>query len=33
VLGGILADTTDLAAVFDEQQAWPDYITASFSLG
>jgi HAD superfamily hydrolase (TIGR01459 family) len=33
VLGGILADTPDLAAVFDEQQAWPDYITASFSLG
>jgi HAD superfamily hydrolase (TIGR01459 family) len=32
VLGGILADTPDLAAVFDEQQAWPDYITASFSL-
>ncbi|QKC81507.1 TIGR01459 family HAD-type hydrolase [Mesorhizobium sp. NZP2077] len=32
VLGGILADTPDLAAVFDEQQAWPDYITGSFSL-
>jgi len=32
VLGGILADTPDLDAVFDEQQAWPDYITASFSL-
>jgi len=32
VLSGILADTPDLAAVFDEQQAWPDYITRSFSL-
>lgn len=32
VLSGILADTPDLAAVFDEQQAWPDYITGSFSL-
>ncbi|TSE13910.1 TIGR01459 family HAD-type hydrolase [Mesorhizobium intechi] len=32
VLGGILADTPDLEAVFDEQQAWPDYITGSFSL-
>ncbi|RVB60097.1 TIGR01459 family HAD-type hydrolase, partial [Mesorhizobium sp. M7A.F.Ca.CA.004.06.1.1] len=32
VLSGILADTPDLAAVFDEQQAWPDYITDSFSF-
>ncbi|MER8414265.1 MULTISPECIES: TIGR01459 family HAD-type hydrolase [unclassified Mesorhizobium] len=32
VLSGILADTPDLAAVFDEQQAWPDYITESFSF-
>jgi len=32
VLGGILADTPDLAAVFDEHRAWPDYITGSFSL-
>ncbi|MGX5826318.1 TIGR01459 family HAD-type hydrolase [Mesorhizobium sp. 43Arga] len=32
VLGGILADTPDLASVFDEQQAWPDYVTGSFSL-
>ncbi|MER9307324.1 TIGR01459 family HAD-type hydrolase [Mesorhizobium sp. M0293] len=32
VLSGILADTSDLAAVFDEQQAWPDYITDSFSF-
>lgn len=32
VLSGILADTPDLAAVFDEQRAWPDYITGSFSL-
>ncbi|RUY77918.1 TIGR01459 family HAD-type hydrolase, partial [Mesorhizobium sp. M7A.F.Ca.CA.003.01.2.1] len=32
VLSGILADTPDLAAVFDEQQAWPDYIMDSFSF-
>ena len=32
VLTGILADVTDLAAVFDEEKAWPDYITTSFSL-
>ncbi|MER9950123.1 TIGR01459 family HAD-type hydrolase [Mesorhizobium sp. M0047] len=32
VLSGILADISDLAAVFDEQQAWPDYITDSFSF-
>ncbi|OBQ57966.1 TIGR01459 family HAD-type hydrolase [Mesorhizobium erdmanii] len=32
VLSGILAETPDLAAVFDEQQAWPDYITGSFSF-
>ncbi|TPM37818.1 TIGR01459 family HAD-type hydrolase [Mesorhizobium sp. B2-3-4] len=32
VLSGILADTPDLAAVFDEHDAWPDYITASFSF-
>ena len=32
VLSGILADVTDLAAVFDAEKAWPDYITASFSL-
>ncbi|MER8752938.1 TIGR01459 family HAD-type hydrolase [Mesorhizobium sp. M1050] len=32
VLSGILAGTPDLAAVFDEQQAWPDYITDSFSF-
>ena len=32
VLGGILADTPDLAAVFDEHRAWPNYITGSFSL-
>lgn len=31
VLSGILADTPDLAAVFDEQRAWPDYIMDSFS--
>lgn len=32
VLSGILADTPDLSVVFDEEKAWPDYITASFSL-
>lgn len=32
VLSGILADTPDLAAVFDEYGAWPDYITGAFSL-
>ncbi|MER9586614.1 TIGR01459 family HAD-type hydrolase [Mesorhizobium sp. M0276] len=32
VLSGILAGTPDLAAVFDEQQAWPDYIADSFSF-
>ncbi|CAN7300169.1 TIGR01459 family HAD-type hydrolase [Mesorhizobium sp. LjRoot246] len=32
VLSGILADTPDLAAVFDEQRAWPNYITDSFSF-
>ncbi|MFC3325793.1 TIGR01459 family HAD-type hydrolase [Mesorhizobium cantuariense] len=32
VLSGILADTSDLAAVFEEQQAWPDYIADSFSF-
>jgi HAD superfamily hydrolase (TIGR01459 family) len=32
VLSGILADTSDLAAIFDEQQAWPDYVTGSFSF-
>jgi HAD superfamily hydrolase (TIGR01459 family) len=32
VLSGILADTSNLDAVFDEQQAWPDYITKSFSF-
>ncbi|PWJ87167.1 HAD superfamily hydrolase (TIGR01459 family) [Mesorhizobium loti] len=32
VLSGILADTSDLAADFNEQQAWPDYITDSFSF-
>ncbi|AZO52768.1 MULTISPECIES: TIGR01459 family HAD-type hydrolase [unclassified Mesorhizobium] len=32
VLGGILAGTADLAAVFDEHKAWPDYITGSFSF-
>ncbi|RWC44766.1 MAG: TIGR01459 family HAD-type hydrolase [Mesorhizobium sp.] len=32
VLSGILADTPNLAAVFNEQQAWPDYITDSFSF-
>jgi HAD superfamily hydrolase (TIGR01459 family) len=32
VLSGILADTPDLAAVFDEQQAWPDYIMDGFSF-
>ena len=32
VLGGILADTPDIAAVFDRQQAWPDYVMRSFSL-
>lgn len=32
VLSGILADISDLAAVFDEQQAWPDYITDGFSF-
>ncbi|MBN9222205.1 MAG: TIGR01459 family HAD-type hydrolase [Mesorhizobium sp.] len=32
VLGGILANRSDLAAVFDEHDAWPDYVTASFSF-
>lgn len=32
VLSGILADTPDLSVVFDEEKAWPDYVTASFSL-
>lgn len=32
VLSGILADTPDLSVVFDEEKAWPDYITTSFSL-
>ncbi|MER9330990.1 TIGR01459 family HAD-type hydrolase [Mesorhizobium sp. M0488] len=32
VLSGILADTPDLAAVFDEYGAEPDYITGAFSL-
>ncbi|MBZ9857906.1 TIGR01459 family HAD-type hydrolase [Mesorhizobium sp. CA13] len=32
VLSGILADTPDLAAVFDEYGAQPDYITGSFSF-
>jgi HAD superfamily hydrolase (TIGR01459 family) len=32
VLSGILADTSNLDAVFDEQQAWPDYVTGSFSF-
>ncbi|WP_027059017.1 TIGR01459 family HAD-type hydrolase [Mesorhizobium loti] len=32
VLSGILADASDLAAIFDEQQAWPDYVTGSFSF-
>ncbi|MBZ9962096.1 MULTISPECIES: TIGR01459 family HAD-type hydrolase [unclassified Mesorhizobium] len=32
VLSGILADTSDLVAVFDEEQAWPDYVTESFSF-
>ncbi|MER9295183.1 TIGR01459 family HAD-type hydrolase [Mesorhizobium sp. M0621] len=32
VLSGILADTSNLDAVFDERQAWPDYITDSFSF-
>ncbi|RUW58373.1 TIGR01459 family HAD-type hydrolase [Mesorhizobium sp. M7A.F.Ca.US.008.03.1.1] len=32
VLSGILAGTPDLAAVFDEQQAWPDYLMDSFSF-
>jgi HAD superfamily hydrolase (TIGR01459 family) len=32
VLSGILTDTSNLAAVFNEQQAWPDYITDSFSF-
>ena len=32
VLTGILADTPDLSVVFDEEKAWPDYITTSFSL-
>ncbi|WP_136620398.1 MULTISPECIES: TIGR01459 family HAD-type hydrolase [Mesorhizobium] len=32
VLSGILANTSNLDAVFDEQQAWPDYITDRFSL-
>ncbi|MFD2053527.1 TIGR01459 family HAD-type hydrolase [Mesorhizobium calcicola] len=32
VLSGILADTPDLTAVFDEHRAWPDYITNSFSF-
>jgi HAD superfamily hydrolase (TIGR01459 family) len=31
VLGGILADRSDLAAVFEEHNARPDYVTASFS--
>ncbi|RUW79286.1 TIGR01459 family HAD-type hydrolase, partial [Mesorhizobium sp. M8A.F.Ca.ET.059.01.1.1] len=32
VLGGILAGAPDLAAVFGEHKAWPDYITGSFSF-
>ncbi|MCZ8548227.1 TIGR01459 family HAD-type hydrolase [Mesorhizobium qingshengii] len=32
VLSGILADTPNLSVVFDEEKAWPDYVTASFSL-
>ncbi|MER9655856.1 TIGR01459 family HAD-type hydrolase [Mesorhizobium sp. M0152] len=32
VLSGILADTPDLAGVFDEYGAQPDYITGAFSL-
>ncbi|MBZ9727149.1 TIGR01459 family HAD-type hydrolase [Mesorhizobium sp. CO1-1-11] len=32
VMGGILADTPDLAAVFDEHKAWPDYTMGSFSF-
>ncbi|MBZ9708117.1 TIGR01459 family HAD-type hydrolase [Mesorhizobium sp. B2-1-8] len=32
VLGGILAGAPDLAAVFDEHKAWPDYTTSSFSF-
>ncbi|TPL87228.1 TIGR01459 family HAD-type hydrolase [Mesorhizobium sp. B2-3-12] len=32
VSGGILADTADLAAVFDGHKVWPDYITGSFSF-
>ncbi|MBZ9945208.1 TIGR01459 family HAD-type hydrolase [Mesorhizobium sp. BR1-1-13] len=32
VLSGILADAPDLAAVFDEYGAQPDYVTGSFSF-
>jgi HAD superfamily hydrolase (TIGR01459 family) len=32
VLSGILADVPDLAAVFDEYGAQPDYVTGSFSF-
>ncbi|MER8490760.1 TIGR01459 family HAD-type hydrolase [Mesorhizobium australicum] len=32
VMGGILADAPDLAAVFDEHKAWPDYKVWSFSF-
>ncbi|TGQ67434.1 TIGR01459 family HAD-type hydrolase [Mesorhizobium sp. M00.F.Ca.ET.186.01.1.1] len=32
VLSGILAQTPDLAGLFSQHNAWPDYITASFSF-